>query len=108
LLQESLPKRGNAGFWPALRHEIRAACCSSYDGTASTTPKELNCLFYLHYYLFSQLSDDIVFISSAHMSELHRFGFLGAPCELFREHLQQARSFDKKKQKQAPKAFKDL
>jgi hypothetical protein len=88
LLQGSLPKRGNAGIWPALRHEIWAACCSSFDGTASTTHKEFTCFVLSECYLFSQLSDDIVFVVFGQMSELHQFDFLGTSLERIQDHLE--------------------
>jgi hypothetical protein len=45
-------------------------------------------LFSLQYYLFPQLSDDIVFILFGQLSKLHQFGFQGTSLRLFREHLQ--------------------
>jgi hypothetical protein len=109
LLQGSLPKRENEGFLAAFRHEIWAACCSSFDCTASTTHKEYNCFVYLKYFLFSQLSDDIVFILFGTMSELHQFGSLGtSSCSGSTLKPPTGQTFQKKRQQKAPQGFKDL
>jgi hypothetical protein len=72
--------------------------------------KNLKFLLYLQYYLFSQLSDDIVFILFGQMSELHQFGLLGTSLELFREHLQAFNRPDLsiKKTKKSSASFNDF